>query len=488
MPENDRINAFKNHSKHETMRSRRQEMTVELRKNKKDDQLMKRRNIELDESLSPQKEVEGAQAADSMSLDEIVAGLLNPDVKVRFEAVQAARKMLSRERNPPIDVMISHGIVPKCVHLLGDFDHPDIQFEAAWTLTNIASGTTDQTQAVIKADSIPRFIGLMSSTSPNVAEQAVWALGNIAGDGADARDAVLAGQVVPSLMHMLKKELSLSCLRNVVWLISNLCRNKPPAVSFEHVRLLLPTIARLLHHEDTQVLSDTCWALSYITDDDNLKIQAVVDAECVPRLCTLLDSNEPAIITPALRSVGNIVTGSDSQTDAVIAAGAVGRLSKLLRYPKPSIVKEAAWTVSNITAGLPRQIQHVIDANLLGDIIDVLAHGDFKSQKEAAWAITNLTTGATNQQVLLVLSTWPFLKPFCDLLESKDTRVVKVVLQGIANLLMVADKIDQRDPMCIQIEEAGGVDKLEGLQTHENVEIYEKAVQILDGYFAEPVS
>uniref|UniRef100_A0A1B0DK48 Importin subunit alpha n=1 Tax=Phlebotomus papatasi TaxID=29031 RepID=A0A1B0DK48_PHLPP len=453
MPENDRINAYKNHAKHETMKLRRQEVTVELRKNKKDDQLMKRRNIELDESLSPQKDVPGTQADESISLDQIVAGLTNPDVKARFDSVQAARKMLSRERNPPIDILIAHGIVPKCVQLLSDFEHPEIQFEAAWTLTNIASGTTEQTKAVIEADSIPRFVALMGSTSANVAEQAVWALGNIAGDGAEARDTVLNHHVVAALMHLLTTELSLSCLRNVVWLISNLCRNKPPAVAFDHVRNLLPTVARLLHHEDSQVLSDTCWALSYITDDDNAKIQAVVDAGCVPRLCELLDAKEPAIITPALRSIGNIVTGTDSQTDAVISAGAVARLSKLLRYPKASIVKEAAWTVSNITAGNPRQIQHIIDAGIIGDMIEVLARGDFKSQKEAAWAITNLTTGASNQQTLHVLRNYNFLKPFCDLMESKDSKTVKVVLQGVLNLLMVADKVDGREAMCIQIEE-----------------------------------
>lgn len=60
-------------------------------------------------------------------------------------------------------------------------------------------------------------------------------------------------------------------------------------------------------------IADASWAISYVTDDDNVKIQAVVDAGCVPHLVKLLDSNESAVIIPALRSVGNIVTGSDSQ-------------------------------------------------------------------------------------------------------------------------------------------------------------------------------
>lgn len=163
------------------------------------------------------------------------------DPRLRLEATRGFRKILSVEKNPPVNQVLQSQCLPILVQFLACQDTPELQFEAAWALTNIAS--TDFTkvsqnrrkendslasnskqcllsrfptrngpyckasnldvsigcglweQVVVEFGATPYLVALLTSPSADVREQCAWCLGNIAGDCPELRDIVLRADV-----------------------------------------------------------------------------------------------------------------------------------------------------------------------------------------------------------------------------------------------------------------------------------------------------
>ena len=242
---------------------------------------------------------------------ELTAQIFGNDPALHLKATQQFRRLLSIERQPPIQQVIESGVVKAFVVFLQRDDNPALQFEAAWALTNIASGTSEHTRVVIDAGGVPIFVRLLMSANEDVREQAAWALGNIAGDSVHCRDLVIASGGIPALLALgatFAEHSRLSTIRNTTWTLSNLCRGKPQP-PFDVVSPILPLLSTLLYSHDMETVTDACWALSYLSDGKNECIQAVLAAGVAARLVELLGNPSATVQTPALRTVGNIVTG-----------------------------------------------------------------------------------------------------------------------------------------------------------------------------------
>lgn len=355
-----------------------------------------------DKTIEPEtkSEPEKNEEAKIEDLSKYVEGVMGEDVIKQTECTTKIRK-ISYNR---IDDIVQSGTLPRFVEFLQKNEHPSLQLEAAWVLTNVAAGYA--TQAVVDVGALPHLIELLKSPNKDVCEQAMWAVGNIAGDSPTLRDIVLVAGAMTPVLEVLKSHPMLTLQRNASWVLSNLCRGKPQP-SMDLVRPALPILSDLISNAtDDEVLENACWSLSYLSDGSDESIQEVVDAGVCPRLVELLTHSSSSIQIPALRSVGNVVTGSSDQTQHIIdVKGSLSSILALFGNDKNVIRKEACWTASNILAGTDGQIQSAIDANFIPPLIQfmIMKESSYDVRKEAIWAIANATSGGTKEQVTYLL-------------------------------------------------------------------------------------
>ena len=208
----DRREIYKKGVDSDAGRRRRDDTRIQIRKNKREEGLQKKRAMAAAQP-DPPAQVGNNEAAKSnfnkpkvpsvSDIPELMRNLKStmdkntPDSnKQMLDAVQGLRKMMSVEKNPPVFDIIEAGAVPLIVSLLQRNDLDKVQFEAAWALTNIAS--TQYTEEVVTCGAVTDLTRLLLSGNADVREQSAWCLGNIAGDNPILRDVVLnAGALAP---------------------------------------------------------------------------------------------------------------------------------------------------------------------------------------------------------------------------------------------------------------------------------------------------
>ena len=481
-------------------RRRRQDITIALRKSARNDQIQKRRQMMMNRSMDNSTSNANTDIAykklmelkvELSSLAAYVELANSNDPASQLKGTVAIRKLLSVEYNPPLDQVIQTNIVPRFCQFLSNFDNPTLQFEAAWSITNIASGNQQQTAYLLNLNVVPLISNLLNSNDVKIIEQAIWALANIAGDTVESRDLILSVGTMPKLCEVLKQHASqISLLRNATWCISNLCRGKSPYPNWELVRICLPILSELINNcQDLATLTDALWAISYLADDNteqNEHIAEIVSFDMVPRIIQLLGHAENKIVIPALRTCGNIVTGTDSQTDKCVQARIIPQLLRLTTNKGKNIRKEACWALSNIAAGTSQQIQKLLNDGVMPALVQVIETDVFEVKKEAAWTLSNMTSGGEDNQIRY-LADCQGLEALCSILGRDDVQTILVALEGIENILAVGAKsgIDGENRFKERLEANNALDRIEELQEHANEKVYKSVINILTTYFEE---
>ncbi|KAG8985296.1 hypothetical protein FRB90_004826 [Tulasnella sp. 427] len=244
-------------------------------------------------------------------------------------AVDKIRKRLQEYPSAQsIQPVINAGLVPDVVALLESHDG-DFQIAAASMVTNIASGSSQQTCSVVEAGAIPSLRRLATAANEELAETAVLALGNITADSAALRDAVEKQGCVETILDILQNDTSADKVRRkALWVIA--CYLNPgltPKLSLERAKVALPSIIKSIQETlptpgNMDALRYAIEALDRICRLDLSRLD-LIQTGIVPKLVQLISdsSSSVEVCKHALGCLGYLAWGTDLEAEVAINAG-----------------------------------------------------------------------------------------------------------------------------------------------------------------------
>ncbi|KAL6073926.1 hypothetical protein QOT17_004619 [Balamuthia mandrillaris] len=430
----------------------------------------------------------------------VLPGITSDDPAARYDATKRCRLLLCQDENQEtVQQVLDADVLPRLLQSMSlQEDKPELTFESCWALSSMAScGSSSQLQALVERGALPTLINLLSSSNPQLQEQACTAIGFIAKAGEQLRDHCLASGALDAVVASLTHCGQLSVLRQAAWTLSILCSHNlrdsasSPA-NWGFVKKALPTLCRLLYSQDEEVLTDTTWALAYLTDERRAnQLDEVTQAGVVRPLMQLAKtSRSTAVLCPVVKILANFADGHDLHRQLLLNQGLLPLLSSsLLAHPKISIQVDAFRALANMATGNGDQLQAILDSNLWSCLVTSLEAGgplvggtpvDPRVRKEIVRAIHNFASACHSSQLLRILSS-SLIQALCDLLDFRNRAVEDTVLQTVLETL--EHLLPAHEAVAELIESAGGLDWIEELQAHQNNEIYETALRILETYY-----
>lgn len=448
-------------------------------------------------------------------VDSLKAG--SAEVELRLKAAVELRTMLSVGANPPIQAVIEKGGCAPLVACLDDHSAA-VQFEAAWAIANIASGTTAQTLALLEGSAAESLFRILASDQicgrADLCDQCLCALSNIAGDDdVQPRNQLLGCGIIGHLGSLFERIPTFSwnlhgriqVLRSLTRLMSNLCCGHP-APPLDEVDCAFDYFVQvLLGTDDTQMLADAlfglCCLIEGATDDDaEARAMRMMSAGFAPDtpppaphplLLKVVDSFRwgGRVAIAALRLLGLLVSMPVEQlTDSVISVGALQVLRNALLdgHVTQRLHCDAAWALSNIAAGGSGQVQHLLDTTgLFNALCRTLEKGMGAEVKhECAWAVANVARRGSH--TLAQLDARRLLSVLAQALKAEsDISLLCALLDASEAVLrfgqeQASAKGLAKNALVVHAEEFGLPQQLERLQRAQDEAVGRRAGHALD--------
>jgi importin subunit alpha-1 len=267
----------------------------------------------------------------------------------------------------------------------------EIQLEAVWCITNISSGTLQETKSIIST--IPFLIAFLKGSNRILQEQAAWAISNIAAEEC-LKHILIENGVLHPLLDLLDSKVE-SIVQVACWALCNLVRDVPLS-PFYQIDLGKRAL-RIFSGRKDVLRVEAAWLLVFMTSGPNEEFQYILhllNNGLLDLLNSQMKSTNQDLLLPCLRIYGNIMRGPNDIISKCLSKDWLHYLYFCLDKQDSRFQKESAWILSNIAAGTNEHVDLIMNLGFLPLIAKHMGDHDTETiplKVELLYCVINLS-------------------------------------------------------------------------------------------------
>lgn len=377
----------------------------------------------------------------------------------QIEGMKTIKNILeSKTVESVIQAVIDTGVVKKLTRILSDDSKCDLQFHSLEIIKNICSSTNqEQIAAVVNNAVISSLIMFLFSDDHLLITSAAWTLGNIALENA-FRETIFNFLPLDKLRERINEIGNMDAVEQVVWFIKNLfwnpgkkVKSNKPWYTFkkDHAIKIIPFLMICVFKYGKKSVKILKLALEIFKEITNLDefIYLVLDSgfhHCFKELCS-----HPSIkIQKAVSTViGNIIAGSKAEALEIIKLNMfpiwkqqlfidkVDKVDKDDKDEKEDLRRIILWSIANLSTDSVENLALIFEQeDIVKKMMEILISGSFKCKEEIVYFLRSVYDHGSDSHLDILMLT-NALPAITDFLSMKSNAV------DIENCLRIFQKL-----------------------------------------------
>jgi hypothetical protein len=336
------------------------------------------------------------------------------------------------------------------MELLHASNKPDIQFEVAWTLTNVACGEVQHVAVLIENGAVPILVYLLGSCkNDKVLEQVLWTLSNISADVSECRDLLIQNDILTPMMAQLGLENpipnkilspSLATMEKLAITSLNLVRGST-AIPFDIIRRVVLILSELIQSPDHGTVNNVCLGLHAVCEGGADHIQLVLEQGMVTKLRDLCEIN--IVRDSAIRTLCSISRSpSLIHRKLILSSKLNGCLNLFIAELNNTTIeltqKEICNGLKDILSLNPLYTHSALELGILSGLDLVFKKNLYELNICAGHCLCMLVIHSANDIVKQFISGYPTISRFNELIQSIDPDLLYNILLSIYRIAEIS--------------------------------------------------